>query len=366
MLEIPQHEIKLKGRLQPGRMFLCDLAEHRIVSDEEIKRRLAQRRPYGQWLEQQMLRLEDLPAPEDQNGYYAQPAASLNALQRAFGYTIEDLRVLLAPMATGGKEPTGSMGNDTALAVLSDRPRLLYDYFKQLFAQVTNPPLDAIREELVTSLVTTLGSEGNLFEETPEQAHMVRVDSPVLTRDQFEKLRQLNSGKLRSETLPILFERAEGEEGLRRAMDELCTAASEAIERGVSILILSDRGISHDRPAIPALLAVAGVHHHLIREGTRTRCGIVLESGEPREVQHFCLLSGYGCGAYYPYVALETLEELRREGELGEPDRGAGDPQLPARRGSRDSEGDEQDGDLDAAQLPRRADLRGGGSEQRN
>ncbi len=315
VLDIPQDQVKLKGRLQPGRMFLCDLEEHRIVADEEIKHTLATRKPYGQWLRENLVHLDDLPQPD---GCHEDPPDALIDLQQAFGYTLEDLRWLLTPMAGNGKEPLGSMGNDAALAVLSDKPRLLFDYFKQLFAQVTNPPLDAIREELVTSLVTTLGSEGNLFDESPEQCHQVRLDQPILTNEGLEKLRQIRNGKLRSETVPILFRREDGPGGLRPALDELCQEASRAVAEGYTILILTDRGVARDHVAIPSLLAVAAVHHHLVREGTRTKVGLALESGEPREVMHFALLSGYGCGAINPYLAMATVEQLRREGQLGD------------------------------------------------
>ena len=317
VLDIPDDQVELKGRLEPGRMFLCNLEEHRIVSDQEIKETLAGRSPYGNWLNQRLQRLEDIPAPAAGNGCNrAMDSDNLLRHQQVFGYTLEDLRFLMHPMATTGKEGVGSMGNDTALAVLSDKPRLLFDYFKQLFAQVTNPPLDAIREEMITSLVTNLGSEGNLFEENPEQCEMLRLEQPVLTSPCMGKLRSLDRGKLRSRVLKTLFDRADGPAGLEKAMDNLCRDAAAAVSDGVTLVILSDRGVNDQLVPIPSLLAVGGVHHHLVREGTRTRCGIILESGEPRECHHFALLCGYGCGAIYPYIALETLEQMRLAGQL--------------------------------------------------
>ncbi len=224
--------------------------------------------------------------------------------------------MILGPMAREGKEPIGSMGNDAPLAVLSDRPRLLYDYFKQLFAQVTNPPLDAIREELITSLITTIGAEQDLFQETPKHCHQLKVRHPVLTNEEFARICEIDVGDIRSVTLPMVFEVSEGAAGLERAMDRLCAAASRAVDGNYAILVLSDRGMDKDHAPIPALLATSGVHHHLIREGKRTRCGLVVESGEPREVHHFCLLFGHGAGAINPYLAFETLTEMVQDGLL--------------------------------------------------
>ena len=318
VLQIPQDQIQTKGRLQPGRMFLCDLEFGRIVSDEEIKRTLAGRQPYRQWLDEKLIRLADLPDPRNFRGFAPE---TLTVRQQLYGYTLEDLRVLLAPMARDGKEPIGSMGNDAALAVLSERPQLIYSYFKQLFAQVTNPPLDAIREELVTSMITTIGAEGNLFEETAEQCHQVRLEQPILTNRDLERLRRLKAGNIKTATVPVFFELSEGAAGLAKAIEELCAKASEAIASGANILVLSDRDCDSEHVPIPSLLAVAAVHHHLIREGTRTRVGLVLESGEPREVHHFALLFGYGCGAVNPYVAFDTIEQMRLDGWLGDIDR---------------------------------------------
>ncbi|MCL5270363.1 MAG: glutamate synthase subunit alpha, partial [bacterium] len=314
VLDIPQDQIERKGRLQPGRMFLCDIEEGRIISDEEIKDILAARRPYREWLAHSLIAIEDLPKPRNFRGFAPE---TLTTRQQCFGYTLEDLKILMTPMALDGKEPVGSMGNDTALAVLSDRPQLLFNYFKQLFAQVTNPPLDAIREELVTSLRTNLGSEGNLLDETRDQCHMIQLQQPILTNQELEKIKKVKAGKIRSITVPMFFNRQDGAVGLRLAMEELCDQVSRAVKFGMNIVVLSDRDSDYDHVPIPSLLAIAGVHHHLIREGTRARVSLVLEAGEPREVMHYALLFGYGCGAINPYVAFDTIEQMRRDGLLG-------------------------------------------------
>jgi len=307
VLPVAPDNVSRKGRLLPGRMFLVDMDAGRIVEDEEIKQQMAARRPYREWLDQHHVTLEDVPEP-------AVPTAlergKLVRLQQLHGYTYEDLSVILAPMAQKGIEPTGSMGSDTPLAVLSERPQLLYSYFKQLFAQVTNPPLDAIREELVTSLRTNIGAEGDLFQETPEQCRLLGLDQPILSNVNIEKIRRLEQPFLRCRTLPALYPVEAGGKGLEGALAELCAAAEGAIDEGRQILILSDREADERRAPIPALLAVAGVHLHLVRAGKRTRCGIVLESGEPREVHHFALLSGYGCSAVNPYVALASIADM--------------------------------------------------------
>ena len=317
VLDVDPADVLEKGRLQPGRMFLVDLEEKRIISDEEIKSRMSRRQPYRQWLRDNVVTLDRLPEPA------AAPcidAGARQTMQQLFGYTLEDLRLLLPPMGQTGKEALGSMGDDTPLAVLSDRPRLLYDYFKQLFAQVTNPPLDAIREELVTSLFLNLGADHDLFQETPLHCWQLQLKQPILTDADLAKIRALDDEMLRATSLPMLFEGADGGEGLRNALDRLCAAASEAIEAGHSLLILSDRGAGAEHIPIPALLATAAVHHHLIREGLRTRCGLIVESGEPREVHHFCLLIGYGAGAVNPYLALESIRALAASGDLDEVD----------------------------------------------
>ncbi|MBN1488931.1 MAG: glutamate synthase large subunit [Phycisphaerae bacterium] len=317
VVDVDPANIVKKGRLEPGRMFLVNTDEGRIVDDAEIKAEMSQRKPYRVWLNENLVNLDTLPEPKQ---IHATDLDTLVTRQRAFGYTQEDLRILIAPMAQAGKEPIGSMGNDTPLAVLSDQPVLLYNYFKQLFAQVTNPPLDAIREELVTSLVTNIGAEQDLFQETPKHCHQLKLPRPVLTNAELAKTREINTGEIRSITLPMLYHVAEGGAALERAMTDLCAAASKAVDDGYAILILSDRGMDARHAPIPALLATAGVHHHLVRESKRTRCGLVVESGEPREVHHFCLLFGYGAGAVNPYLAFETLDAMIRDGRLPDVD----------------------------------------------
>lgn len=313
VLDIAPEMVLQKGRLQPGKMLLIDTEEGRIVSDEEIKETIARKRPYGEWLEKYLIELLELPDPPK----VGEPdPETLLERQLAFGYTFEDQRIIMAAMAQDGVEAIGSMGNDTPLAVLSDKPQLLYNYFKQLFAQVTNPPIDSIREEIITSAAVTLGSERNLLKPVPESCHQIELERPILTNEELAKLKYVAEGEFKSITLPMLFNVNEGGKGLEKAMDELCGAASKAIKEGVNIIILSDRGINKDRAPIPALLAVAGLHHHLIREGTRTQVGLVLESGEPREVHHFCLLIGYGCGAINPYLAFETIDDMVKKGML--------------------------------------------------
>ncbi len=313
VLDIPPDRILHKGRLQPGRMFLVDTEQGRIVADEEIKQQIATEKPYRDWLDKFMVELATLP----EGGHLPEPNhETVLRRQQAFGYTFEDLRIVMAPMARDGVEAIGSMGTDTPIAVLSDQPQLLYNYFKQLFAQVTNPPIDCIREEIVTSAETTIGSERNLLKPEPESCHLIELKSPILTNEEFAKLKHINQSGFKSVTLPILFKAVDGESGLESAMADLCDKANHAIAGGANILILSDRGIDRENAPIPALLAVAGLHHHLIREGTRTRVGLVLESGEPREVHHFSLLIGYGCGAINPYLAFETLDDMIRQGLL--------------------------------------------------
>jgi glutamate synthase domain-containing protein 2/glutamate synthase domain-containing protein 1/glutamate synthase domain-containing protein 3 len=307
VLDIPPEEVRFKARLQPGRMFLLDTSEARIIEDEDLKAELSQRQPYGQWLADNRLTLEQLPEPPKVRKL---DLDTLPKLQRAFGYTLEDLQILMEPMAVTGAEPVGSMGNDIPLAVLSGRPQLLFNYFKQLFAQVSNPPLDAIREELVTSLEGFIGSEQNLFEETPEHCRQLRLKHPILTNVELEKIRNIAQGNMRATTCSTLFDVQGGPGSLKQALDELCRQASAAVTAGNTIIVLSDRGVNARYAPIPSLLATAAVHHHLIREGTRTKVGLVVESGEPREVMHFALLIGYGAGAINPYLAFEILHDL--------------------------------------------------------
>ncbi|MYE90142.1 glutamate synthase large subunit [Candidatus Poribacteria bacterium] len=314
VLDIPPERVVSKGRLQPGRILLIDTEEGRIISDDEAKDEIASEYPYGQWLDEHLITLKDLPAVEPK-----EPPKDHNKIlqrQQAFGYTFEDQRIFLGPMSKIGRDPVGSMGNDAALAVLSNRPQLLYNYFKQLFAQVTNPPLDPLKEEIITSSETTIGTERNLLVPEPESCRQIRLDTPVISDEELEQLRQVDQPGFKSVTLPILFNVADGEGGLEKAMDGLFEAADRAIEDGYTIIILSDRGVDEESAPIPALLAVAGLHHHLIRCGTRTKVGIALESGEPREVHHFCLLTGYGVQAVNPYMAFESLADMIAEGQL--------------------------------------------------
>ncbi len=319
VLDIPPEEVAFKGRLQPGRMFLVDTVQGRIVDDEEIKEGMAARQPYRQWLSGNLINLEDLPelpAEQPLNGHAqlnGHGPATLLEQQQAFGYTFEELKMLMSPMALNGQEAVGSMGNDAPLAVLSDRHPPLFNYFKQLFAQVTNPPVDPIREELVMSAETTIGAEQNLFEEGPLHCRQLRLKEPILSNAEMEKIKRLAMPGLRSITLSTLYNPREGEAGLRAALDRLCESATKAIAEGYTILILSDRGVDAEHMAIPSLLATGAVHHHLVREGTRTQAGLVIESGEPREVMHFCLLMGYGAGAFNPYLAYATLGGMIRD-----------------------------------------------------
>jgi len=312
VLDIPPENIVRKGRLQPGKMFLVDTREGRIIDDTELKQKITTDKPYRQWLSDNLVRLADLPAervPEPNH-------ETVLLRQQIFGYTHEDLRILMAPMAKNGEEAIGSMGTDTPLAVLSDRAPSLFNYFKQLFAQVTNPPLDAIREELVTSMSTALGPERNLLKPEPESCRMIKILSPIIDNDDLAKLRHINVPGFRSATLPMAFKVSEGGEGMRRALDDLFEAASLAIRSGANILILSDRQIDKDYAPIPSLLATAGLHHHLVREGARTHATLIVETGDAREVHHYCLLIGYGASAINPYLAFETLDDMIRQNLL--------------------------------------------------
>ncbi|MBI4000128.1 MAG: glutamate synthase large subunit [Candidatus Omnitrophica bacterium] len=326
VLDIAPDRILQKGRLQPGRMFLIDTEEGRIVADEELKKKISTEHPYRIWLDENLVSLEKLP---DAPHVHEPDHKTVVMRQQAFGYTFEDLRIIMAPMGKDGVEPVGSMGTDTPLAVLSNHSQLLYNYFKQLFAQVTNPPIDCIREEIITSTETTIGPERNLLQPEPKSARQIKLKSPILTNEEFEKLRHINHPDFKSVTIPILFSvpgtavgtdgRTLGPEGgkeIEAALEKIFEKANSAIKQGINIIVLSDRGIDKDHAAIPALLAVSGLHHHLIREGTRTQVGLVLESGEPREVHHFALLIGYGVGAINPYLAFETLDDMIRQGIL--------------------------------------------------
>jgi glutamate synthase (NADPH/NADH) large chain/glutamate synthase (ferredoxin) len=313
LLDIPPEQVLRLGRLQPGKLFLVDLERGRIVEDDDVKREVATRRPYGEWYARNAVPFATLP-PSDQVTLSNQP---LRLRQRAFGYTQEDLRVLLAPMAADGIEPVGSMGNDLSLAVLSEQAPPLFSYFKQLFAQVTNPPIDPIREEIVMSLATSLGNERNLLDETPEHAHKLLLDQPILLNRELETLRNVEHDVYKAETIDITWPIADGPNGMAGAVERICREADDAIARGVNIIILSDRALGPLRAPTPSLLAVAAVHHHLVVEHTRLRAGIILESGEPREVHHFATLISYGASAVNPYLTLETLDQLVVEGRIG-------------------------------------------------
>jgi len=314
VLPVDPANVREKGRLQPGKMLLVDLENHRIVPDAEIKHQLASRQPYGEWLQENQITLDTLRVPPRAYGF--DPATILSR-QRAFGYTEEDLRMILEPMAANGEEPVGSMGTDTPLACLSDRPQPLFNYFKQLFAQVTNPAIDPIREEMVMSLTSYIGTERNILAETPEHCHTLKLPHPILTNRDLEKLRRVSQGDFLAATLSMLFRAGGGEAELERALNALCRRASQAIRDGYTLLILSDRGIDEEYAPIPSLLALTAVHNHLVRERTRTQVALIIESGEPREVMHFALLIGYGASAVNPYLAIETLEHAAQNGRLG-------------------------------------------------
>jgi glutamate synthase (ferredoxin) len=311
VLPIAPERVARKGRLEPGRMFLVNMEEGRIVADEEIKQQYATAHPYQDWLDRYLVNLDSLPTGAPL------PASdtSLHQRQTAFGYTFEELRLLLTPMAQNGVEAIGAMGTDTPLAVLSQRPKLLYDYFQQLFAQVTNPPIDSIREEIVTSPITTIGRERNLLQPEPESCRLIKLNTPIISNAELTALKQ-GTGDFPALTLPITFEASQGLAGLESRLKDLYHQADEAIASGTTVIILSDRNVDTDHAPIPALLAVAGLHHHLIRNGNRTKAGLVLESGEPREVHHFAVLIGYGCGAINPYLAFETITDLIQDGVL--------------------------------------------------
>ena len=313
VLDVPAKDVRKKGRLQPGRMFLVDTVQQRIVSDTEIKKELAGRKPYATWLKEQQVTLDMLPEP---SRLIASNPETLLRRQRAYGYSEEDLKIILAPMGATGMEPLGSMGTDSPLACLSDRPQSLFNYFKQLFAQVTNPPIDPIREEMVMSLISYIGTERNILDEAPDNCHTLKIPHPILTNRDLEKLRRISSGDLLATTLPTLFRAEDGEKGLKNALDDLSNRAAHAVASGYTLLILSDRGVDSTFAPIPSLLAMAAVHNRLVREKTRTQVALIIESGEPREVMHFALLIGYGASAINPYLAIETLHDLKTRGLL--------------------------------------------------
>ena len=307
--------IRAKGRLEPGKMLLIDTAEQRIISDEEIKQRVATELPYDEWVKEHVIHLSEITQADESD---IPKVEDLFKNQQAFGYTQEDLVRMIVPMAKDGKDPVGAMGADAPLAILSDKPQLLYSYFKQMFAQVTNPPIDSIREEMVTSTRVMLGNSGNLTDPNKAGTYALSMRTPILTNQELASIKALDCRRMKSVTLPILFDPTKGAEGLRDALDELCAKAEEAARTDQNVLILSDRGVDENHAPIPALLAVAAVHNHLIRKVLRTEIGLILESGEPREVHHFCTLIGYGVTAINPYLALETVRDLQARKRLGD------------------------------------------------
>jgi len=313
VLDIEPENVEIKERLHPGRIFMVDTKQGRIIDDSELKEEFVAAEPYQKWLEENLLSIEKLPLPKE---IANSDSASLLQRQQVFGYTYEDLKILMAPMAKNAMEPTGSMGTDAALAVLSNRSRLLYDYFKQLFAQVTNPHLDGIREVLVTQVATTIGPEGNLLKPIAESCRRIKINSPILTNEELAKIENVDFPGFKTKKISILYPVKDGKKGLDKSLKEVCKEVDIAIDKGFSFVILSDRGVNENETAIPALLATAGVHHHLIRNGKRTQIGLILESGEPRETHHFAVLLGYGIGAINPYLALESLGDLIKKGHL--------------------------------------------------
>lgn len=307
--------IRAKGRLEPGKMLLIDTDEQRIISDEEIKHRVATELPYDEWVKEHVIHLSEITQADEST---IPKVEDLFKEQQAFGYTQEDLVRMIVPMAKDGKDPVGAMGADAPLAILSDKPQLLYSYFKQMFAQVTNPPIDSIREEMVTSTRVMLGNSGNLTDPNKAGTYALSMRTPILTNQELASIKALDCRRMKSVTLPILFDPTQGAEGLRDALNDLCEKAEEAARTDQNVLILSDRGVDENHAPIPALLAVAAVHNHLINKVLRTEIGLILESGEPREVHHFCTLIGYGVTAINPYLALETVRDLQARKRLGD------------------------------------------------
>ncbi|WP_088185894.1 glutamate synthase large subunit [Desulfosporosinus sp. FKA] len=313
VIDIKPENVKYKGRLEPGKMLLIDTEAQRIISDEEIKSSVASLHSYKEWNERHIVRLSDLPVVKTEEEKVSE---NLIQLQKAFGYTFEDLTKTMEPMAIQGVDPVGAMGMDSPLAVLSEKPQMLYFYFKQLFAQVTNPPIDGIREEIITSGSILLGDTGNLLDPDQRNSASLALEHPILTNEQLNTIKALNNDKLKAVTISILYNVSEGSKAMEKALDKVFRKADQAIGEGANIIILSDRGVSKEFAAIPALLASSGLHHHMIRKEIRTNIGIVLESGEPREVHHFCTLIGYGVTAINPYLAYETLKDLAERGLL--------------------------------------------------
>ncbi|MCK4904774.1 glutamate synthase large subunit [bacterium] len=312
VLNIDPEDIKTSGRLEPGKIFLIDTQSGRIVQDCEIKKKVSMSSPYGKWNTANMVNLDKLIT----SGTGNKKSEDIMSQLKAFGYSREDLKMIIKPMAEDGKEPTGSMGNDTPHAFLSKKPQILYNYFKQLFAQVTNPAIDSIREKLVMSLESFVGPEKNILEETPEHSHKLTVKNPILTNDEFEKIRDISINGFTSKTLYTFFNAADGQEGFRLTLERICFEAEYAIEKGYSFIVLSDRGTNKDNIALPMLLATSTIHQHLVRKNIRSQVAIIIESAEPREVHHFALLFGYGADCINPYLAYETIEYLIEQKEI--------------------------------------------------
>ena len=315
VLEIPPQKILSKGRITPGNILLLDIDKGRILNNEEIKRSIVSEKPYFSWVQENIVNLEDLPE-HPKRGNTEIDNLSLTTKQKCFGYTFEDIEMIIEPMVMDASDPVGAMGDDTPLAVLSERPKLLYEYFKQLFAQVTNPPIDAIREKIVTSTHLYIGSEGNLIDPSSISCRQIKIKNPILTNDEMEKIKNIDLEGFKAITLPILYKVKDGEDGLKTAIANLFQKADSAINDGANILILTDKGVNQDYAPIPALLAVSGMHHHLVRKENRTDIGIILESAEPREVHHFCTLISYGASAINPYLTYESIESLVNKGYI--------------------------------------------------
>lgn len=304
-LDVELNNVLKKGRLQPGKIFLVDTEEGRIIEDSEIKEKIIHQKPYKHWLNENLISIDDLPETEPSPSLSDE---SLLCKQRAFGYSLEDIKLILPPMALEGREAIGSMGADTPLAVLSDKPQLLFNYFKQLFAQVTNPPIDAIREEIIMSEEVLLGSEQNLLTKSPKHCRRIKLNRPVISNEDLNKLKKIKAAEFKPIVIPILFDKPFGEVGLKQGLKEVFTLADNAISQGYTLIILSDRGVNERKAPIPSLLVSSGLHHHLIRKGTRTKVSIIVETGEAREVHHFAVLIGYGANAVNPYLAFETIK----------------------------------------------------------
>ncbi|MFG0263748.1 MAG: glutamate synthase large subunit [Rhodopirellula sp. JB055] len=311
VLPVDPSIVREKGRLQPGKMFLIDFEAGRLIPDEELKSDFASKMPYGKWLKQQRIRLADLHPEAEGHGF---DGDTLLPRMQAFGYTAETMNFMLRPLVEQLRDPVGSMGNDSALACLSDKPRMIYDYFKQLFAQVTNPAIDSIREEVIMSLECYIGPEQNLLAATPEHCHRLLIDHPILTNEEVAALKHVDHERWHSRVIDTTFDRSEGKAGLTKTLDRICAEAEAAVDEGLQIIVLSDRDVSHDRVPVSMLLATGAVHHHLVAKAKRTRVGIAVETGEAREVHHHCLLIGYGADAINPYLAFEALWQAHRDG----------------------------------------------------